>query len=523
MALRSRTERNFMLQYINMKLFIDRFLNNITMYRLVFYGLLALWLAGFCLAALDLLPFEPFDAAISLLVVFCCSVAANWIFEKVFSAPSNPESTYITALILALITGPETAGAGWWRMALVSVVAVGSKYLLAYNKKHIFNPAALAIVLAPYLFSYYPSWWIGDWRMALPVSVVGLLVVRKLQRMDLVASFLITYVIVSFGFSGAAWQQPLASLKDLVAYSPVLFFAFIMLTEPATTPPTQRKRLWYGVLVGALQSPLVHVGAWYFSPELALAASNIVAFLVSPKQKLVATLVEKKLVAAHTYDFMFSVQKRFSFKPGQYMEWTLPHNARDARGMRRYFTLASSPTEDRLAIGVKFYDKPSSYKKALLQLPLNSTMVAAQLAGDFTLPDDPARKLVFFAGGIGITPFRSMVKYLLDKGERRDIVIFYAANSYKDIAYRDVFDRAAEALGIKTVYVLGSSEGTPAGFAHEIGFVSKDMLSRYVTDLPSRLCYISGPKAMIDSFREMLGRMGVPRRRIKTDFFPGYA
>ena len=117
-------------------------------------------------------------------------------------------------------------------------------------------------------------------------------------------------------------------------------------------------------------------------------------------------LKEKVQLAPDIYDFIFVPTRKFAFAPGQYMEWTLGHDEPDSRGNRRYFTLASSPTENTLRLGVKFYQQSSSFKSALLAMDQQSEIVAAQVAGDFVLPDDPRQKCVFIAGGIGITPFR---------------------------------------------------------------------------------------------------------------------
>ena len=104
-------------------------------------------------------------------------------------------------------------------------------------------------------------------------------------------------------------------------------------------------------------------------------------------------------------------------------------------------------------MGVKFYDKPSTYKKTLISLNNGGIVVAGQLAGDFTLPEEKDKKLVFIAGGIGVTPFRSMIKYLVDNNEKRDIVIFYSNKRFNDIAYKDIFDQAEKKLALKLFIV----------------------------------------------------------------------
>src|SRR3989344_6485345 len=157
---------------------IDNFLNKITMYKLVLWCLAFLWVAGFIFSFLELMPFGPFDIIFSFIILLASSFLSNKLFEKFFSAPSNTESTYITALILSLVMGPEGSIHGFLFLALVSFTAMASKYIVAIGKKHIFNPAAFSMVFCALVFNYYPSWWIGNIFMAPLVITVGFLVAR---------------------------------------------------------------------------------------------------------------------------------------------------------------------------------------------------------------------------------------------------------------------------------------------------------------------------------------------------------
>lgn len=501
---------------------IDDFLNKITMYRLVLYCLVFLWTIGLMLSFFGLLPFKPFDLLISSTIIYASCIIVNIIYELIFKAPSNPESTYITALILSLIVGPEKSMVGFMMLGAVSFIAISSKYLISINRKHIFNPAGFSIAISAYAMNYYPSWWIGDINMIWFVVLIGLLVTRKIQRFDLVLSFLIVFTFISLT-NITSLPQAFSSLESLFTHSSILFLAFIMLTEPSTTPPTRIKRILYGSFVGLLSTPLINFQVIYFSPELALLTGNILSYLISYKSRLVLTLKEIKNIAENTYDFIFSSDKKLVFKAGQYMEWNLKHKNYDDRGVRRYFTIASSPTESFVRIGVKIYERPSTFKKNLMLLKTGETVVASELMGEFVLPEDKNKKLVFIAGGIGVTPFRSMVKYLIDKNEKRDIVMFYAANSFADVSYKEIFDLAQEKLNLKIIYVLKDVKDAPDNLLCESGFINEEMILKYVNDARVRLFYISGPRSMVTSFKEILKSLGVSRNSIKTDFFPGYA
>ena len=203
------------------------------------------------------------------------------------------------------------------------------------------------------------------------------------------------------------------------------------------------------------------------------------------------------------------------------MEWTLPHTKPDSRGNRRYFTIASSPTEDKIHIGIKVPDQPSSFKSAFQIFPKESEVVASRLSGNFVLPKDHSQKVVGIAGGIGITPFRSMAKFLIDSREKRDMVIFYACLHPDEFAYKEIFDEA-KSFGVRMQYVITDSKNVPPGWQGSIGFLNKQIISTACPDFLERVFYLSGPDAMVNAYKKLLKGMGVSSTSIKVDYFPGY-
>jgi ferredoxin-NADP reductase len=506
--------------------YIDSFLNKITMYRFVLYYTLFLFIVAVVFGAFHILPYSPLALIFSALLIACVCVNANWIFAKVFEVHVNVESVYITALILTLIITPikSLTDVSFYELAVwASIWAIASKYMFAIGKKHIFNSAAIGVAIPAIFLGVSASWWIGTAVMAPFVLVGGLLMVRKIRRSDLVWAFFAAALVVIIGVHVLGGQNPFVTLNKVLLEAPILFFAFVMLTEPLTTPPTKRLRVSYGIIAGILFAPFIHIGSVYSTPELALLAANVFSYIVSPKGKYMLALREKVKVANDTYDFWFeriggASKYQPYFKAGQYMEWTLAHTGAEAvktdmRGNRRYFTLASSPTEKGLAMGVKMYEPSSSFKKALMSLNPGDTIVAGQLAGDFTLPHDVSKKVAFIAGGIGVTPFRSMVKYMIDAGEKRNAILFYSNRTPADIAYKNLFDVAANQIGMKTVYVNAS----------ENKMLTAEMIRANAPDFAERMFYISGPHGMVTAFQKILSDMGVPASSIRTDFFPGFA
>jgi ferredoxin-NADP reductase/Na+-translocating ferredoxin:NAD+ oxidoreductase RnfD subunit len=502
---------------------IDALLDKLTMYRLLLYYLIALLLAAMGLSAFGHLSYNPLVIAGCALYLVAACLAANRVFAWVFDVPVSYESSLITALILALIITPSTTEDGILFFTAAAGLAMASKYTLTIRKQHIFNPAAIAVVLTALGPHQTASWWVGNSAMMPFVLIGGILLIRRIRHTAMVVSFFASAIGATIFYTILSHGNVLSGLHKTIFSSALLFMGFVMLTEPLTSPSTKKHRLWYGVLAGLFFPPRVHIGNIFSTPELVLSVGNVFSYLVNPRVKLFPALVRKERITPDTIDFVFASNRQFSFLPGQYMEWTLSHRHTDSRGSRRYFTLASSPTEPNVRIGVKFYPKGSSFKHAMLTMDSRTPIVAANLGGDFVLPPDCTRKIVLIAGGIGVTPYRSMLKCLLDKDERRPITLLYSARTAEDIAYFDVFEQAREHLGINIIYVLTKPDAALPDERYRTGRITPELVQAEVPDHHERLFYISGPDAMVTSTASMLRDIGVSHEHIKTDSFSGYA
>ena len=502
--------------------YVDNFLNKITMYKLVLYSLQALAGLSIIFGFLGIISYSGVSLILSAFTITVVCYLTNLFFAKIYDVQTNVESSSITAFILFFVLSPLSSFADLRIYILVGILAMASKYILSIKKKHIFNPAGVAVFIVGLFGSGVGFWWVGGVSLFLPVLIVGILVLRKLKRFELFLAFAISSLasMSYFGYiNGFIFYETLVS--NFIS-GPVLFFGTIMLTEPLTTPPYRKSRILYGVIAGVLFGSQFSIGPIFSTPEFSLIIANIFSYIVSPRARLVLTLKQKNKLTNDVYEFIWNTPDKLKFKAGQYLEWTLGHKNPDSRGNRRYFTLSSSPTEENLGVGIKFYENSSSFKNKMVSLNVGDKLVASQLAGEFTLPEDKSKKLVFIAGGIGVTPFRSMAKYLSDMNEKRDIILLFSCKSSKDLVYKNVFDEAYIKSGIKTIYVVGDSMGETLTSNMKVGPVNSEMIISEISDYKDRIFYISGPHGMVSAFESTLNKLGVPSSNIKIDFFPGY-
>lgn len=221
-------------------------------------------------------------------------------------------------------------------------------------------------------------------------------------------------------------------------------------------------------------------------------------------------------IAQNIKTFWFKPERKIHYTAGQFTEVYLPHDHPDDRGVRRWFTISSSPTDDMVSITTRFFgDKASTFKKTLFSMKPGTQLKLADAMGDFVLPKDTSTPIVFVAGGIGVTPMHSMVKWLLDTGEHRTIHLIYAVNKLEDMAFEPLFRE----YGLELTTVV---KEPPANYKGESGMLDADRILKLSEKDNQPLIYLSGPEPMIEALEKGLKEKGVAKNRIVTDFFPGY-
>jgi len=208
-------------------------------------------------------------------------------------------------------------------------------------------------------------------------------------------------------------------------------------------------------------------------------------------------------------EFAFQAPQGFTWVAGQYMHYVLTHDA-DDRGIERWFTISSAPSENEIRITTRInHEHSSSFKEKLQALRPGDEIEADGPEGDFVI-QDPTRNYLFVAGGIGITPIRSMLVEAKAQGVQLNATLLYA-NRNEAIPFRDELDSLQmQNPSLKVEYIVSPDQLDAA----------KILETAATIDNP--LIYISGPKPMVKSLKQQLLDAGVEKQNLKTDNFPGY-
>lgn len=218
---------------------------------------------------------------------------------------------------------------------------------------------------------------------------------------------------------------------------------------------------------------------------------------------------------------MWEKPTNFNFQAGQFLRYNFPHPNPDDRGVNRFFTISAAPWENFLMLTTKFSDKGSSFKQNLLNLKVGQEVEADGPKGQFIYPD-PNQKAVFIAGGIGITPFRSILLDLDFKNLNPFITLLYA-NRNSQIPFKDLSDQLAQKhTNLKIIYTIDQQQPNWQGL---VGKIDAKFIQSQVENFkdPNLIYYVSGPEPMVGALAKMLEEeLGIPKSQIKLDFFPGY-
>jgi ferredoxin-NADP reductase len=233
-------------------------------------------------------------------------------------------------------------------------------------------------------------------------------------------------------------------------------------------------------------------------------------------------LLNRVEVAEATMAFHFEKPAGFDFKPGQSADLTLLNPPEtDSEGNVRTFSIASAPYEDELAFATRMRD--TAFKRSLKKVPLGTVVKMDSAMGSFTLHKNSAKPAVFIAGGIGITPFSSIVRQADHDRASHKLYLFYSNYRPEDAPFMDVLQNLEKTNpNFRLIATMTDIERSKKTWNGETGMINQDMLSRYLNDLRGPIYYIAGPPDMVSGMTKMLVASNVDEDDIRTEEFAGY-
>jgi len=347
----------------------------------------------------------------------------------------------------------------------------------------------------------------------LPYVAVGALIVAYRSSVVTIALAYIVVAIalrtiqfVSFGLP--FWD----ALTTIIGSLPIVFAAGFMLSEPQTLPPRWWQRLLVAGVAAAVASWPFTLGPVYSSPELGLIVANVIAFFFGARRAIRLTVTGVDRPSRGVVELRMRPRVPVAHEPGQAIELALPGGPRDFRGRRRVLSIASAPGEPELRVAFGMPANASAAKRSLAALEPGAQLVATRVFGDFTSPRRGGQ-VVLVAGGIGITPFLSMLRAATPDD---DLVLVY--RSSEEIP--PFIDELADLDHRVVLSCPVAPEPMPEGWVWlGPGRFDAEDLAAVIPDLPGRTAYISGPPAMVASLTAALRRVGVAR--VRRDVFSG--
>ncbi len=234
-----------------------------------------------------------------------------------------------------------------------------------------------------------------------------------------------------------------------------------------------------------------------------------------------AKLLDRELLAGDVAVFRIEKPDGFTFKAGQWCAVTVPDiGFHDERGLKRPLSIASSPREKDLLFATKLSN--SAMKRTMAEIKTGTIISLDEPLGSLLLPEDVTVPLVFLAGGIGITPFRSMLQYAAETPTGHTITLFYSNRTPEETPFLEDLARLSRESGAIRVYNTMTRVGVGSNWSGLTGRLNPQMVMDNCRSWESAAYYIVGPPAMADAMKQTLSDMKIDPKRITVELFAGY-
>lgn len=240
------------------------------------------------------------------------------------------------------------------------------------------------------------------------------------------------------------------------------------------------------------------------------------------------TLVKKVTEASGTVTFFWKSERKIEYLPGQYFYYTLPKlNYPDTRGATRHFTISSSGTEGEELMLTTRIRAESGYKKSLDELKIGESLEGDGPNGTFILNEEKSEPQIFLAGGIGITPFRSFIKFAIDSGLKTPLYLIYSNSHTEEIVFKNELEKwAQENENFKLILTVSKPEESKEKWSGKVGRIDEKLILESVKnwqiDIKNSTFWVCGPPPMVSAMEETLEKLNVSPANIVTEKFTGY-
>lgn len=232
----------------------------------------------------------------------------------------------------------------------------------------------------------------------------------------------------------------------------------------------------------------------------------------------IITLKDRKLLNENTLAMWFDkTGSGFEFEPGQYVKITLLEPIyNDSDGNSRLFSISTSPTKDFLMFTTRALN--NAFNKNIMEMPLGAKVSISEPGGNTVLHKDSSVPAVFLIGGIGITPARCMVEYIVESKLPYEAYLFYSNPNAKSMAFFDDFENWAR-VHPAFKFIPTIDDTSDKDWKYNLGYINKELILKNIPDINKPIYYIVGPLAMVDAMETLLLDLGISKEKIKLERF----